>query len=105
MLELAEQATEQNIEVKNIFLALGSGCTTAGILLGAVLARHLKINMFPNLKVRSVIIHHVYAKVSTYSFYFSLFFISSLFIFSLFLLFSFFLVLCWPTFKDNMFQI
>lgn len=79
MLEVAEQANQQNVDIKNIFLALGSGCTTAGILLGIVLARKFDINALPNIKVRSVIIHHVYANVCLYC-SFVLFFLFSNFL-------------------------
>jgi len=59
-IELAQQIEAGQIpDVDEIYLAMGSSCTTAGLILGVCLARHLKMNAFKShkFKIVSVIIH------------------------------------------------
>jgi len=65
-LELAQQIEQGLVpEPENIFLALGSGCTTAGLILGIALARKLGIGFkqsIKNFRIHAVIIHHIFAR-------------------------------------------
>jgi hypothetical protein len=51
------------LALRHVFLALGTGCTVAGLILGTVLARHLKLHALKGLKLNAVIIHHQYCQV------------------------------------------
>jgi hypothetical protein len=60
ILELAEQIEAgKSPDIERIYLPLGSGCTTAGLVLGTVLARHLGLKAFshPNFKIVSCNVH------------------------------------------------
>eukprot|EP01124_Arcella_intermedia_P006592 TRINITY_DN1390_c0_g1_i1.p1 TRINITY_DN1390_c0_g1~~TRINITY_DN1390_c0_g1_i1.p1 ORF type:complete len:456 (+),score=109.61 TRINITY_DN1390_c0_g1_i1:190-1557(+) len=68
ILELLAQVKESNGKIEeptDIFLALGSSCTTAGLLLGIGLAHSLNLG-FRDLKkitIHAVPIHHAYARI------------------------------------------
>eukprot|EP01060_Flectonema_neradi_P022134 TRINITY_DN3041_c0_g5_i1.p1 TRINITY_DN3041_c0_g5~~TRINITY_DN3041_c0_g5_i1.p1 ORF type:complete len:492 (+),score=62.07 TRINITY_DN3041_c0_g5_i1:56-1477(+) len=63
-LEYVEQVKNGHAEpVDTVILPLGSGCTTAGMVLGLAIAEFLQIvpSMTQTLKVHAVIIHHILA--------------------------------------------
>jgi len=66
-LELAQQIKHRLLpEPKNIFLALGSGCTTAGLILGIGLVRKFGMGFtgkLTNFHIHAVVIHHLAAKL------------------------------------------
>lgn len=66
-LELAEQIARKEVpDVDEIYLPMGSSCTTTGLILGVCLSRYLKLDAFksPHFKIVSVMIHHGFATLN-----------------------------------------
>jgi len=66
-LELAEQIAAGELpDVDEIYLPMGSSCTTTGLIMGVCLARHLKLRAFqsPRFKIVSVAIHGGFAALN-----------------------------------------
>jgi 1-aminocyclopropane-1-carboxylate deaminase/D-cysteine desulfhydrase-like pyridoxal-dependent ACC family enzyme len=64
ILELAEQIERgDSPDIDRIYLPIGSSCTVSGLILGTVLARHLRMQAFtnPNLKIVGCNVHDGFA--------------------------------------------